>query len=139
MTDSYLYPTERAAVALMERGIAGPVVMLNLLRFREIADYAGSPARGPAAPITGEAAFDLYVEETLPLLRRSGGELLFMGAAEHWLIGPEAERWDRAMLVRQASVEAFLAFGGDPEIRHAHAHRLAALSDSRLLPLAPLA
>jgi uncharacterized protein (DUF1330 family) len=139
MTETYLYPSEGAAIALMKRGIEGPVVMLNLLRFREVADYAATPARAPSAPISGAAAFDLYVEETLPLLHRSGGALLFMGAAEQWLIGPENERWDRAMLVRQSSVGAFLAFGSDPEIQHAHAHRLAALSDSRLLPLAALA
>jgi len=139
MTESFLYPTERAAIALIKRGIEGPVVMLNLLRFRETADYAATPERAPATPISGAAAFDLYVEETLPLLHRSGGGLLFMGAAEQWLIGPEGERWDRAMLVRQSSVSAFLSFGDDPEIRHAHAHRLAALSDSRLLPLATLA
>lgn len=53
MTESFLYPTERAAIALIKRGIEGPVVMLNLLRFRETADYGATPERAPAAPISG--------------------------------------------------------------------------------------
>jgi len=43
------------------RGIAGPVVMLNLLRFRAIADYSASPELAPSLPISGAAAFDRYV------------------------------------------------------------------------------
>ena len=40
---SYLDPTQAAGRAFMLRAIAGPVVMLNLLRFRDVADYDGQP------------------------------------------------------------------------------------------------
>jgi hypothetical protein len=38
--------------------IEGGLVMLNLLRFREVADYSANPELAPAAPISGAEAFD---------------------------------------------------------------------------------
>ena len=87
--------------------------MLNLLRFRQIADYSASPELAPNAPISGAEACDRYIAHTLPHLKKSGGELLFMGEGGPFLIGPEGERWDRVMLVRQKSLEAFVAFAVD--------------------------
>ena len=135
---SYLEPTQEAGRAFVMRGIEGPVVMLNLLRFREQADYSHAPELAPSEPISGAQAFERYVEHALPFLAASGGELLFMGEAGKFLIGPADERWDRAMLVKQASAAAFLAYPDDPSYMAGLAHRTAALLDSRLLPLAPL-
>src|SRR5690242_21521770 len=109
----YLEPTQESGRAFWQRGIAGPVVMLNLLRFRATADYSAHPALAPAAPISGAAAFDRYIAHTLPYLRESEGELLFLGDGAGFLIGPPEERWDRVMLVRQSSVLAFMAFAGN--------------------------
>jgi hypothetical protein len=134
-TQTYLEPTQEAGRAFFTRGISGSIVMLNLLRFRAIADYAGSPKLAPATPITGEAAYRLYMEHTLPILEESGGEVLFYGKGGAFLIGPSSERWDAAMLVRQSSVESFLAFASNQDYRSGIGHRLAALEDSRLLPL----
>ena len=61
----------------MMRGISGTVVMLNLLRFRAVADYSTALHLAPAHPISGAEAYDLYVQHTLPFLRRSGGEVVF--------------------------------------------------------------
>ncbi|MHA3976240.1 hypothetical protein ACW9UR_01030 [Halovulum sp. GXIMD14794] len=132
---SHLAPTQAAAVATLARAIPGPVVMLNLLRFRETADYAETPELAPEHPISGAQAFDRYIEHTLPHLRASGGELLFLGSGGPWLIGPEGEHWDAAMLVRQASVAAFLAHARNEALMAGAGHRTAALLDARLLPL----
>jgi hypothetical protein len=117
------------------RGIVGDVVMLNLLRLRDIADYTATPQLAPAEPISGAEAFDRYVAHTLPYLEASGGSLLFLGAGGPFFIGPQGERWDRAMLVRQSSVQAFLAFASHEGYLAGVGHRLAAIADSRLLPL----
>src|SRR5262245_66667137 len=93
----YLEPTEEAGRAFFGRGLQGEVVMLNLLRFRAIADYSASPAVAPAAPISGAEAYDRYVAHTLPYLRRSGGDILFLGDGGGFLIGPPDESWDRVM------------------------------------------
>lgn len=111
--------------------------MINLLRLREMADYSTHPALAPASPISGAQAFDRYVQHTLPFLRASGGDIVVMGAAGHYLIGPAHERWDLAMVVRQHSVETFLGFAHHPDYLAGLGHRAAALEDSRLLALAP--
>lgn len=137
-TTCHLEPTWDAGRAFAQRGIAGELVMLNLLRFREIADYAASPELAPAQPISGAEAYDRYVARTLPLLRKSGSDLMFMGEGGPFLIGPEGERWDRALLIRQKSTGAFLAFAVAEAYLAGIGHRTAALSDSRLLPLVEL-
>lgn len=135
MPDSYLDVTWDAGAAFVRRGLAGPVVMLNLLRFRETADYSASPELAPDGPISGEAAYDRYLTHTRPLVERAGGAVLFVGHAGPWLIGPAGEAWDRAMLVRHASADAFLTFAQDAEYLATAGHRTAGLADSRLLPL----
>jgi hypothetical protein len=112
---------------------------MNLLRFRETADYSLTPQLAPEIPITGAAAYFRYIEHTLPYLRESGGELLFLGTAYSFLIGPPHERWDMAMLVRQSSAESFLAFASHEAFLAGTGHRTAALEDSRLLPLSEIA
>jgi hypothetical protein len=132
---AHLEPTQEAGREFFSRGIQGPVVMLNLLRFRAVADYSGAPHLAPGAPISGEAAYRLYMDHTLPYLAKSGGELLFYGRGGSYLIGPSDERWDAAMLVRQESLASFLAFASDQGYLLGLGHRTAALEDSRLLPL----
>jgi uncharacterized protein (DUF1330 family) len=119
----------------MLRGISGNVVMLNLLRFRAVADYTSAPHLAPPTPINGAEAFRKYIDHTLPFLKESGGELLFLGDGGTFLIGPPGERWDMAMLVRQKSADSFVAFNANQEYLAGIAHRTAALEDSRLLPL----
>jgi uncharacterized protein (DUF1330 family) len=137
-SNPYLEPTQDSGRAFWQRGIEGPVVMLNLLRFRAVADYSADPELALAAPISGEAAFDRYVAHTLPYLKESGGELLFLGEGGRFLIGPTEERWDRVLLVRQSSVQSFIAFATHAGYLAGLGHRTAALEDSRLLPLAEL-
>jgi uncharacterized protein (DUF1330 family) len=132
---TYLEPTQDAGRALFMRGIPGEVVMLNLLRLRQVADYAASPELAPVQPISGAEAYDRYIAHTLPYLTRSGGALLFLGEGGPFLIGPEGERWDRAMLVKQSSLQAFMAFASHEAYLAGLGHRTAAVEDSRLLPL----
>jgi len=132
---AYLEPTQESGRAFFMRGMTGPVVMLNLLRYRALADYSAAPRLAPATPVTGEAAYRLYMEHTMPYLERSGGRVLFFGRGGGFLVGPEGERWDAAMLVEQASTTAFLAFASNAEYLAGTGHRTAALEDSRLLPL----
>jgi hypothetical protein len=134
-TQPYLDPTQESGAAFFSRRIPGPIVMLNLLRFREIADYSSNPHLAPAAPITGREAYQRYMDHTLPYLKASGGEVTFLGDAYRFLIGPCTERWDTVMMVRQKSSAAFLAFASNPECMAGIGHRLAALEDSRLLPI----
>jgi uncharacterized protein (DUF1330 family) len=132
---AYLEPTQESGRDFFMRGIKGEVVMLNLLRYRAVADYSATPQLAPATPISGEEAYRLYMQHTMPHLEKSGGKLLFFGRGGRFLIGPDSERWDAAMLVQQSSPAAFMAFASNTAYMAGIGHRTAALEDSRLLPL----
>ena len=131
----YINPTQEAGRDLIMRNIQGNVVMLNLLRFREIADYSANPELAPLEPITGEQAYQIYIDETLPYLTASGGKILFLGEGGSYLVGPMEERWDRVMLIQQTSIESFMQFASDEGYLKIIGHRTAAIEDSRLLPI----
>jgi len=131
----YLEPSQSAGRAFMSRQPAGSVVMLNLLRFRELADYSATPKLAPSTPISGEEAYQVYMRHTLPFLEEAGGELVFLGRGGDPLIGPADERWDLVLLVRHRSADAFLSFASNSGYLAGIGHRTAALEDSRLLPL----
>ena len=132
---NYLEPTMESGTRFFASEIQGEVIMLNLLRFRERADYSQHPDAAPAAFISGKDAFDHYIKLALPCLRRTGGDLLFLGKSDYFLIGPHDERWDCVMLVKQKSKEAMLSMTNDAEYMASLIHRTAALEDSRLLPV----
>jgi hypothetical protein len=126
----YLEPTQDQGRAFFSRGIRGSIVMLNMLRFRATADYSTAPALMPHSPISGEDAYRLYMNHTLPYLKDSGGEILFYGRGGDYFIGPENERWDAVMLIRQSSLASFLAFASNQDYLAGIGHRTAALEDS---------
>src|SRR6201999_2058856 len=61
----YLEPTPELGRRFVMRNITGPVTMLNLLRFRAVADYAANPELAPERPISGAEAFHRYIDHTL--------------------------------------------------------------------------
>lgn len=135
MENYFLEPTQESGAGLFRRNISGEVVMLNMLRLRETADYSASPELAPEAPISGRAALQKYIDHTMPFLIESGGELLLLGNGGQFFIGPREEQWDIVMLVKQSSIESFIAFASNTEYLVGIGHRTAAIFDSRLLPI----
>lgn len=131
----FLDVSQEAGAAFFSRNISGPVTMLNLLRFRDVADYSPNPELRPDEPTSGAEAYQKYIDYTLPFLKESGGNLVLLGKGGQYLIGPQEERWDLVMLVRQNSVSDFMAFSSNEAYLIGLGHRAAALEDSRLLPL----
>ncbi|EPR69607.1 hypothetical protein [Cyclobacterium qasimii] len=113
----------------------GKVVMMNLLKFRTVADYTNLESLKSADPITGEQAYELYMDNTMPELNKAGSRILFYGECKHFIIGPDAEKWDAVLLVEHQSVNAFIAFSQNKDFLENAGHRTAALEDSRLLPI----
>jgi uncharacterized protein (DUF1330 family) len=134
MNTEYLNPTDQAAKQLFTKSIKGELMMLNLLRFKDVADYSNVSELAPTQPISGKEAYQLYIEQTLPLLKKSGGEIFFLGTCDNFFIGPSEEKWDLMMLIKQKSLADFLAFATDPQYLKIIGHREAAIVDSRLLP-----
>lgn len=104
-----------------------PVTMLNLVRFRDRADYADG------REATGAAAYAAYGRESAPVFRRVGGEIAWRGRPDNVLIGPADERWDLVFIARYPTAGAFLEMVTDPVYREAVKHRQAAVLDSRLI------
>ena len=59
MDEKYLMPTQEAGLKFVKRQIQGSIVMLNLLRFRDTADYSDSPELMPKEPISGKQAYQI--------------------------------------------------------------------------------
>lgn len=131
----HIEPTDEAAAAFFGSPPEGPFVMLNLLRFRELADYSAHPDLAPKSPVSGRDAYAIYSAHTLPILSAVGGEVVFSGDALPFLIGPAHETWDAVLLVRHKSAAVFLSFARDEKYLAGVGHRTAALADSRLLPI----
>jgi uncharacterized protein (DUF1330 family) len=121
-------PTAAQLQRLAAATPTGPVVMLNLLRFKDRADgiYA-------SAGVSGRDAYERYGELVAPHLAGVGGRLIFLAECAEGVIGPEEEDWDVLVLAEYPSRQAFLTMISDPEFLAAHAHRTAALQDSRLV------
>jgi hypothetical protein len=135
MDKYFLEPTQESGAVLFSRNISGPVVMLNMLRLKEIADYSATPQLACEKPISGREAFQRYITHTMPFLKESGGELVLLGDGGQFFIGPADDQWDVVMLVKQNSLASFMEFASNTEYLLGIGHRTAAVLDSRLLPL----
>jgi uncharacterized protein (DUF1330 family) len=111
-----------------------PVVMLNLLKFREAAAYP--PGHGEVG-CSGRAAYATYSRLIVPMLRRAEGTPLWRAQARSAFIAPAGEEWDDVLLVRYPSIEAFIGMVTSPDYQAITVHRSAALQDSRLIATTP--
>jgi uncharacterized protein (DUF1330 family) len=121
------------AMQAIAAGDDGPLVMLNLNRYRERAAYADEPPGGAPADVSGREAYERYAAVALDVLARVGGEVLWQAFATLTVIGDDGERWDEVIAVRYPSSQAFLELALDPEIGVALAHRDAGLEHATLI------
>lgn len=134
--EKYIDVTQESGRAFYQKFHSkGKVVMLNLLRFKKVADYTDLESIKPSKEISGEQAYNLYMEFTLPHINKAGSKVLFLGKSQSFLIGPNEEDWDLVLLVEHESVEAFMKFAEDEDYLKTAGHRKAAIEDSRLLPI----
>jgi uncharacterized protein (DUF1330 family) len=127
----YVDPTKEAFAAFRANDRAGPIHMLNLVRFRDKAAYPDG------RDATGAQAYAAYGRDSYPIFSRLGGRIVWRGNFELMLIGPGEEKWDECFVAEYPSVAAFVAMLRDPGYREAVKHRQAAVLDSRLIRLAP--
>jgi len=110
-----------ALTKLQESAAAGPVVMLNLLRFK---------------PEGGAESYGAYGTAVGPLLEQAGGEVIYAGQPNELVIG--SDRWDLMLLVRYPTRGAFLQMITSAEYLEISNLRDAALDDSVLYATDPL-
>jgi uncharacterized protein (DUF1330 family) len=121
-------PTEAQLQRLAAAKATGPIVMLNLLRFKQRADGIDA-----SEGMSGREAYERYAELVASHLAGVGARLIFLAECAESVIGPEEEDWDVLALAEYPSRQAFLTMIANPDFLAAHAHRAAALQDSRLV------
>lgn len=131
--------TEMAPQALLAAASAipadSPIYLVNLLRYRDQADY-GEPAT--AAPCSGrEAYFQRYVPAFANVTKGDGIKPFWIGKVLAQLVAPPGEHWDDVAIVEYPSFAVFQRMIESPAYRaEAEPHRRAALADWRLIPTA---
>ena len=98
----------------------GPVVMLNLLRFK---------------PDGGRERYLEYLGMAGPLVARHGAEIVYAGDGSTPLAAEPGQDWDAVALVRYPTRRAFADMVADPDYQKADPVRLSALVEAVLQPL----
>ena len=116
-----------------------PIHMLNLIRLKPQAEYPeGHPDHGK--DITGAEAYRAYGRAIESVFDKLGARTVWAGRPQVMVTGPRAEAWDLAFIAEYPCSQAFIDMVRDPHYRdHVVPHRTAAVADSRLLCLTPLA
>jgi uncharacterized protein (DUF1330 family) len=120
------YPTAEQLHALITGPADVPVVMLNLLRFKPLAD-------APDAGISGEDAYRRYVKEMVPFIEAKGARVLWTGRIDSQVIGAGADAFHMIALVEYPSRQAFVAIATDPFVNEIGLHRAAGLEGQWLV------
>jgi uncharacterized protein (DUF1330 family) len=103
---SPIYPTNEQFARLLQGDPEGPVVMLNFLKYFTIAKYAET-FHGKRN-VSGQVAYNRYIQEALPLLARLGARLVQGGTIKQVLAGLEGEEnWDEIGLMEYPSAKTF--------------------------------
>jgi uncharacterized protein (DUF1330 family) len=107
----------------------GPVVMLNLLKFKPRADSSEGT--------TGEEAYRSYGDVAVTMIEERGGSVIWAGRADQILIGDPADDWDQVLLVQYPSRAAFLDMVSQPSYQEAHQHRESGLERTVVVACSP--
>jgi len=130
--DLHIDPTREAFDTFKALPRDKPVFMLNLVRFRERAEYPGEHPDAKAQR-TGAQAYAEYGRTSGPIFKRVGGKIIWRGEMEAMVIGPHKEHWDAVFIAHYPTAAAFLEMVTDVEYRKAVVHRQAAVLTSRLI------
>ncbi|NND73811.1 MAG: hypothetical protein HKN44_02290 [Ilumatobacter sp.] len=109
----------------------GPVWMVNLMKYRDVADYAD----GRDAAISGQEADDLYTP--LESLGAIGADIVFAGEVEQQLLGA-APIWDRVAVVKYPTRRSFIEMQQRPDFQTAHHHKDAGMEQTIVMGCQPM-
>lgn len=99
----------------------GPVWMVNLMSYREKADYAD----GRASDISGREADDRYAP--LGPLKAIGAEVVFVADVDTQFLN-DTPKWDRVGIVKYPTRRSFIEMQSRPDFQELHHHKEAGMS-----------
>ena len=98
----------------------GPIWMVNLMKYRDTADYAD----GRDSTISGRQADDLY--NPVDVLAKIGAEVVFVADVDQQLLG-DAPIWDRVAVVKYPTRRSFIEMQSRPDFQAKHVHKEAGM------------
>ena len=119
-------PIQFAEFAL---GDDDPILMVNLLKFKDKAEYED----GRVTSLTGREAYEIYVTETREHLANVGAELILGGEVSRLFVGEVEELWDAFGVARYPSRKAMIAMARNPAYIESEKHRAAGLAGQLLI------
>jgi len=108
-----------------------PVWMVNLMKYRERAEYAD----GRETELTGQEADNEYTP--FEALAKVGAEIVFVGEVEQQLLG-DVPTWDRVAVVKYPSGRAFIEMQSLPEFQKKHVHKDAGMKQTFVIGTSPI-
>ena len=136
MASSYIDPSPANFQAFKDLPRDEPIHMLNLLEYREQAEYPQSHEHAGKG-WSGRRAYEEYGKTSGPIFRRVGGTIVWRGSFQTMVTGPDAKRWHDGFIAQYPNAGAFFEMIKDPEYQQAVVNRTAALVDSRLMRFEP--
>ena len=118
-----LVPNDEQMKGFMEGDIDTPIYMVNLLKFKDKAEYED----GRETNLTGEEAYSIYGQEVQEHLKKVGAELIFSGRVERMMLGEVGELWDVIAIAKYPSRKAMMEMIMDADYRESEKHRAAGL------------
>lgn len=128
---SSVVPTPAQAQAMIENGPEGPIVMVNLLKYRAKAAYEAERKEAQET-LSGREAYQRYGMVALQEVAAVGGRPVWGGPQKLQFIG-EGQDWDDIVCVYYPSRQAFLEMTQKPSYLAAHYHRDAGLERTALI------
>jgi hypothetical protein len=119
------------SMAMMLPEDDGPVWMVNLMKYREVADYAD----GRESAISGRDADDAY--SPLDSLAAVGAAPVFFGDVDQQLLG-DATTWDRIGVVKYPTRKAFIDMQSLPSFQKSHHHKDAGMESTIVIGTQPM-
>lgn len=102
----------------------GPIYMLNLLKFKDKAEYKD----GRETNLSGKEAYAIYGKEVIKQLAKVGGSWTFGGNVKDITVGEIDELWDQVAIAMYPSRRAMFDMVMDEEYLEIHVHREAGLA-----------
>jgi len=109
----------------------GPVWMVNLMKYREVADYGHSGG----AVISGRQADDTYTPRES--LKAIGAEIVFAADVATQLLG-DSPKWDRIGIVKYPTRRSFVEMQSRPDFVAKHKHKDAGMEQTIVMGCQPM-
>ncbi len=118
-----VYPGEKQIKEMQDAGPDGPIVMVNLLKFRDRAKYSD----GRETDLSGREAYDLYARDVMKLVVDYGGNVIFAGDTTFLALGEATPLWDEVALAMYPTRKALFDMSTSKEWMAIAVHREAGL------------